>query len=88
MQLLDTVEIDHNSFCTVLQLCNGPDLFMYLKQHKMLPEKEAKLIISQILSGLKYLNEQKEKIIHFVRYLFLKLAGPQTTEHPLSQRGG
>ena len=43
---------------------------MYLKQHKMLPEKEAKLIISQILSGLKYLNEQKEKIIHFVRYLF------------------
>ena len=84
MQLLDTVEIDHNSFCTVLQLCNGPDLFMYLKQHKMLPEKEAKLIISQILSGLKYLNEQKEKIIHFVRYLFFIFAGPKTAKHPLS----
>jgi len=27
----DTVEIDHNSFCTVLELCSGPDLYFYLK---------------------------------------------------------
>jgi tousled-like kinase len=25
----DTVEIDNNSFCTVLELCSGPDLYMY-----------------------------------------------------------
>eukprot|EP00350_Pseudokeronopsis_sp_OXSARD2_P011001 CAMPEP_0170553866 /NCGR_PEP_ID=MMETSP0211-20121228/11704_1 /TAXON_ID=311385 /ORGANISM="Pseudokeronopsis sp., Strain OXSARD2" /LENGTH=436 /DNA_ID=CAMNT_0010862487 /DNA_START=666 /DNA_END=1976 /DNA_ORIENTATION=- len=61
----DTVEIDHNSFCTVLELCSGPDLYHYLKQNKQIPEKEAKLIISQILSGLKYLNDQKQKIIHY-----------------------
>jgi tousled-like kinase len=42
----DTVEIDHNSFCTVLEICSGPDLYFYLKQHKQIPEKEAKLIIS------------------------------------------
>jgi tousled-like kinase len=61
----DTVEIDHNSFCTILELCSGPDLYNYLKENKQIQEKEAKLIISQILSGLKYLNEQKQKIIHY-----------------------
>lgn len=61
----DTVEIDNNSFWTILELWSGPDLFLYLKQHGWLPEKEAKLIISQILSGLKYLNEREIKIIHF-----------------------
>ena len=61
----DTVEIDHNSFCTILELCSGPDLYFYLKQQRQVPEKEAKLIISQILSGLKYLNDQKQKIIHY-----------------------
>ena len=30
----DTVEIDHNSFCTILELCSGPDLYFYLKQNK------------------------------------------------------
>lgn len=55
----DTVEIDHNSFCTILELCSGPDLYNYLKENKQIQEKEAKLIISQILSGLKYLNDQK-----------------------------
>jgi tousled-like kinase len=61
----DTVEIDHNSFCTILELCSGPDLYFYLKQNKQIPEKEAKLIISQILSGLKYLNDSDKKIIHY-----------------------
>ncbi|CDW76433.1 protein kinase domain containing protein [Stylonychia lemnae] len=61
----DTVEIDHNSFCTILEICSGPDLYFYLKQQKQIPEKEAKLIISQILSGLKYLNDFKQKIIHY-----------------------
>jgi len=61
----DTVEIDHNSFSTILELCSGPDLYNYLKENKLINEKEAKLIISQILSGLKYLNDQKQKIIHY-----------------------
>lgn len=53
----DTVEIDHNSFSTILELCSGPDLYNYLKENKQIQEKEAKLIISQILSGLKYLTD-------------------------------
>ena len=61
----DTVEIDHNSFCTILELCSGPDLYFYLKQNRQIHEKEAKLIISQILSGIKYLNYCKQKIIHY-----------------------
>lgn len=59
----DTVEIDNNSFCTVLEMCNGPDLFTYQKLHRLIPEKEAKLIVCQILSGLKYVNENN--VIHY-----------------------
>ncbi len=61
----DTFEIDQNSFCTVLELCSGPDLYTYLKLHKTIPEKEAKFIITQLLSALKYLNDRDNKIIHF-----------------------
>lgn len=61
----DTFEIDHNSFCTVLELCTGPDLYTYLKLHKTVSEKEAKFIITQILYALKYLNEREPKVIHF-----------------------
>lgn len=61
----DTIEMDNNSFCTVLELCSGPDLSEYLKLNSWIPEKEAKLIITQILSGLKYLSEHNPKIIHY-----------------------
>eukprot|EP00744_Colponema_vietnamica_P031769 GILI01050810.1.p1 GENE.GILI01050810.1~~GILI01050810.1.p1 ORF type:complete len:232 (+),score=29.62 GILI01050810.1:71-697(+) len=58
-------EIDANSFCTVLEFVTGTDLDVYLKKNKVLSEKEAKMIIAQVFSGLKYLNEQKLKIIHY-----------------------
>lgn len=61
----DTIEIDKNSFCTVLELCSGPDLYTYLKLHKTLSERESRVIISQILSGLEYLNKLQKKIIHY-----------------------
>ena len=61
----DTVEIDNNSFWTILELWSGPDLFLYLKQQGNLPEKESKLIIAQILSGLKYLDSREKRIIHY-----------------------
>jgi tousled-like kinase len=41
----DTLELDSNSFATVLEFCEGPDLHFYLKKWKMLNEKEAKSII-------------------------------------------
>ena len=61
----DSVEIDSNSFCTVLEFCSGPDLATYLKHQKTLSEKEAKQIVKQLLSALKFLNENDKKIIHY-----------------------
>lgn len=61
----DTVEIDSNSFCTIIEFCNGCDLGAFLKKHKTLPEKDAKAIIRQIFSALKFLNENDKKVIHY-----------------------
>lgn len=51
----------------MLEYCPGNDLETYLRRapSKMLPEKEAKLIVAQIVSGLRYLNEISPPIIHF-----------------------
>ena len=61
----DTIEIDNNSFCTVLEYCSGPDLATYLQRNRNIPEKEARIIITQILEGLQYLNKLPNKIIHY-----------------------
>jgi len=37
--------MDSNSFCTVLEYCEGPDLSFFMKKNKILPEKDAKIII-------------------------------------------
>lgn len=65
VQLFDVFAIDLNSFCTVLELCEGTDLDMYLRKRQTINEKEAKCIIMQVFSGLKYLNQQKQTIIHY-----------------------
>lgn len=62
----DSVEIDSNSFCTVLEYCDGPDLGTYLRTHKTLSEREAKMIVKQIISGLLFLNQKHDaRIIHY-----------------------
>ena len=65
VKLYNTIEIDNNSFCTILEYCSGPDLSTYIKKNKNISEKEAKIIISQILEGLLYLNKLPNKIIHY-----------------------
>lgn len=65
VKLVDIFEIDDNTFCTVLEYCEGCDLDSYLRLHKTLSEKEARSIISQVFSGLQYLAEQKRRIIHY-----------------------
>ena len=65
VKLFDTIEIDNDSFCTILEHCTGPDLSTYIKKNKYIPEKDAKIIISQILEGLLYLNNLPNKIIHY-----------------------
>ena len=63
VKLYEIIEIDENTFGTVLELCKGEDLSHFLKNHINLPEKEAKSIIKQILNGLKYIHEHK--VIHY-----------------------
>ena len=43
----------------------GNDLDFYLKQNRIIPEREARSIIIQIVSALKYLNERKPPVIHY-----------------------
>jgi tousled-like kinase len=61
----DTLEVDSNCFCTVLEYCPGEDLNTFLKRHKTLSEKEARYVMLQLFAGLNYLNTQPEKIIHY-----------------------
>ena len=65
VNLFDVFEIDANSFCTVLEYCDGHDLDFHLKQHKTIAEREARSIVMQVTSALKYLNEIKPPIIHY-----------------------
>ena len=65
VKLYDVFEIDANSFCTVLEYCDGHDLDFYLKQHKCIPEREARSIIMQVAHALRYLNEIRPSIIHY-----------------------
>lgn len=65
VSLYEIFEIDKSSFCTILQYCNGGDLDSYLKQNQALPEIEARVLISQIFEGLKYLATRDQKIIHY-----------------------
>ncbi|XP_022134877.1 serine/threonine-protein kinase TOUSLED isoform X3 [Momordica charantia] len=65
VRLWDIFEIDHNTFCTVLEYCSGKDLDAVLKSTPVLPEKEARIIIVQIFHGLVYLNKRAQKIIHY-----------------------
>ena len=68
--MYDVFEIDNNSFATVLECCQGTDLDTLLKQKKRLPERQARAILLQILSGMQYLSQpcasgSRQGIIHY-----------------------
>uniref|UniRef100_A0A8C7JK38 non-specific serine/threonine protein kinase n=2 Tax=Oncorhynchus kisutch TaxID=8019 RepID=A0A8C7JK38_ONCKI len=65
VKLYDYFSLDTDSFCTVLEYCEGNDLDFYLKQHKLMSEKEGRSIIMQMVNALKYLNEIRPPIIHY-----------------------
>ncbi|KAI1899899.1 hypothetical protein AGOR_G00066520 [Albula goreensis] len=65
VKLYDYFSLDTDTFCTVLEYCEGNDLDFYLKQHKLMSEKEARSIVMQIVNALRYLNEIKPPIIHY-----------------------
>ncbi|XP_061696490.1 serine/threonine-protein kinase tousled-like 1-B isoform X2 [Syngnathoides biaculeatus] len=65
VKLFDYFSLDTDTFCTVLEFCEGNDLDFYLKQNKLMSEKEARSVVMQIVSALRYLNEIKPPIIHY-----------------------
>lgn len=65
IRLWDVFEIDDTSFATVLDYNDGVDLETYLQTVKTIPEREARSIITQIVSALKYLNELPRPVIHY-----------------------
>lgn len=62
VRLLGTFEIDRFSLATVMEYCRGTDLDEVLKKHRFLPEKEAKAVLLQIASGLKYLASDSSSV--------------------------
>ncbi|GMN46970.1 hypothetical protein TIFTF001_016139 [Ficus carica] len=89
VRLWDIFEIDHNTFCTVLEYCSGKDLDVVLKATPVLPEREARIIIVQIFQGLVYLNKRTQKIIHYDlkpgNVLFDELGVAKVTDFGLSK---
>ena len=65
-QLNFDIECSSFRFCTVLEYIEGNDIDFFLKQHKYIPEKEARSVVMQTVSALRYLNIGiKPPVIHF-----------------------
>lgn len=65
VRLLDHFAIDAMSFGVAMEYCDGVDLDTFLKAHGPMNEREAKGVIVQILSALRYMNSQPSKVIHY-----------------------
>lgn len=89
VRLWDIFEIDHNTFCTVLEFCSGKDLDAVLKATPVLPEREARCILVQLFSGLVYMNSRSQRIIHYDlkpgNVLFDNLGVAKVTDFGLSK---
>ncbi|KNC46733.1 uncharacterized protein AMSG_11754 [Thecamonas trahens ATCC 50062] len=89
VSLFDVFEIDRNSFCTVLEYCEGSDLDEVLKQRKKLPERAARSITAQIMSALTYINRLERPVIHYdlkpANILFDKFGMAKVTDFGLSK---
>ena len=65
VRLLDHFAIDAMSFGVAMEYCEGVDLDTHLKAHGPMGEKEARGVIIQILSALRYMNTAPNKVIHY-----------------------
>jgi tousled-like kinase len=80
VRLYDTVEIDNNSFATILEYCEGPDLYFYLKKNKVFLFHSLFLkIINLMVNSIEILQEKEAKM--FVRQILsaLKYMNSQKT---------
>jgi len=65
VKLLDVFEVDSDTFCTVLELCEGDDLDARLKNTGTMSEREARAIVAQIFAGLAYCHGDTKRVIHY-----------------------
>eukprot|EP00931_Biecheleriopsis_adriatica_P024070 TRINITY_DN15088_c0_g1_i3.p1 TRINITY_DN15088_c0_g1~~TRINITY_DN15088_c0_g1_i3.p1 ORF type:complete len:545 (-),score=104.88 TRINITY_DN15088_c0_g1_i3:41-1675(-) len=65
VQLQEYFALSETSLAIVLELCEGETLDTRLQANGAFPEREAKTIVIQILSALKYLNSNGRRIIHY-----------------------
>ncbi len=56
------IEMDVNSFATVLEYCTNYDLERVLKEFGTLSEREARSIVIQVLAALRYLNGSPSEV--------------------------
>jgi tousled-like kinase len=49
LDYFDSIEIDPETFASILEYCDGKDLETYIKNQKLIPEKEALSIIKQVI---------------------------------------
>ncbi|CAG0915713.1 unnamed protein product [Notodromas monacha] len=61
----DNFWVNEDLCCTVMEYCTGRDLDFYIKQNGRIPESEARMLVMQMASALKYLNEIKPSVIHY-----------------------
>ena len=89
VRLHDVFEIDDDSFCTVLELCEGGDLDFQLRLNGTLGEREARCLAAQLFSGLLYLSEGPRRVIHYdlkpANILFDSLGRVKITDFGLSK---
>uniref|UniRef100_A0AC34FM93 Protein kinase domain-containing protein n=1 Tax=Panagrolaimus sp. ES5 TaxID=591445 RepID=A0AC34FM93_9BILA len=65
VKMYELLTIDQDTFCTVLEYCDGNDLDLYLKQHGCLSERETRLVIGQVVDALRYLGDRSPPVIHY-----------------------
>ena len=67
VKLYDVFQYDPMTFVSVMEYCGGLDLDALLKKQKTLREADAKLIMKQIVSGLRALSETEDgqRVIHY-----------------------
>ena len=49
----------------VMEYCSGPDLKSYIRRAVCLEEREARHIIRQVIYAIKYLHDQRLKVVHY-----------------------
>ncbi|KAJ9473010.1 Serine/threonine-protein kinase TOUSLED [Diplonema papillatum] len=86
VRLFDCFNVSSASFATVMEISGHGDLAEYMEKHRTAREKDARIIIRQVLSALEHLNKgvnEGKKVIHydvkpqnvlFFGELFVKLA--------------